>query len=60
MNEQQIQPLFLENYVDGEGEEEPTEDQIHHFSDLDSDTYLIEIEHNLYAQEEDQKYFEEE
>ena len=36
-NDQQIKPPFHENYVDGEGEAEPIEDQIHHFSDLDSD-----------------------
>jgi len=48
-NDQQIQPPFPENYVDGEGEAEPIEDQIHHFGDLDSDIYLIEIEHNVFS-----------
>ena len=33
-NEQQIQPPFPKNYVDGEGEVEPIEDKIHHFGDL--------------------------
>ena len=36
-NDQQIQPPFHENYVEDEGEDEPIEDQIHNFSDLDSD-----------------------
>ena len=48
-NDQQIQPPFPENYVYGEGEDEPTEDQIHHFGDLDSDIYLTETDHNMYA-----------
>jgi len=48
-NDQQIKPPFHENYVDGEGEAEPIEYQIHHFSDLDSDIYLTEIEYNMYA-----------
>ena len=39
-NDQQIQPPFLKNYVDDEGEEEPTKDWIHHFEDLDFDIYL--------------------
>ena len=45
-----MQPPFSENYVDGEGEDEPIEDQIHHFGDLDSNIYLIETEHNMYGQ----------
>ena len=36
-NDQQIQPPLPENYVDDEGEAEPIEGQIHHFSDLDFD-----------------------
>ena len=57
-NGQQIQPPFPENYVDGEGEEEPNEDQIHHFGDLVSDIYLIETKHDMYAQEDANKYFQ--
>ena len=57
-NDQQIQPPFLENYVDGEGEYEPIEDQIHHFSDLDSNMHIIETKHNMYAQEDYKKDFE--
>ena len=57
-NDQQIQPPFHENYVDGEGEAEPIEDQIHHFSDLVSDIYLIETKHDMYAQEDANKYFQ--
>ena len=59
-NDQKIQPPFTENYVDDKGGEEPPEDQIHHFGDLDYDIYLTEMEHNLYAQEEDPKDLEEE
>ena len=42
----------------GEGEDEPTEYEIHHFSDLDSDIYLTETKHNMYAQDDDNKDFE--
>ena len=55
-----MQLPFPKNYVDGEGEEEPDEEQIHHFGDVESNIYLTKIEHNLYAQEEDLKGFEEE
>ena len=53
-----MQPPFPENYVDGEGEAECIEYQIHHFGDLDSDIYLTKTEHNMYAQEDDNKDFE--
>ena len=29
------------------------ENQIHHFDDLDSDIYLTEEDHNLFAQQDD-------
>ena len=32
---------------------ESIEDNIHHFGDLDSEIYLIEEEHNMFAQEDD-------
>ena len=59
-NDQKIQPPFLENYVDGEGKDEYTEDQIHNFGDIDSDIYLTKTKHNLFVQEDDNKDFEEE
>ena len=57
-NNQQIQPPFPKNYLDGEGEAGPIADQIHHISDLDSDIYLMETEHNMYVQEDNNNDFE--
>ena len=58
-NDQQIQPPFPENYVDDEGQVEPIEDQIHHLDDSDSEIYLTEEEHNMYAEEDGNKVCEE-
>ena len=57
--DQQIRPPFPENYVSGDGVES-IEDHIHHFGDLDSDIYLIEKEHSMFVQVDDNKDFEEE
>ena len=51
--DQQIRPPFLENFVDDEEENDPLDNQIHHFDDLDSEIYLTEEEHNMFAQEDD-------
>ena len=48
--EHPIRPPFLENYVAAEDEAESAEDHIHHFDDLDSEIYLIEEEHDMFAQ----------
>ena len=45
--EQQIQPPFPENYVTDE--EDPTENEIHFFGELDLEIYLTEEEHNMFA-----------
>ena len=42
-----------------EDEVESIEYQIHHFSDLDSEIYLIEEEHNMFAQVDDKTLTEE-
>ena len=34
------------------------ENQIHHFDDMDLEIYLIEEEHNIFAQEEECSIFE--
>ena len=39
--------------VDEEVEEDPMDNQIHHFDDIDSEIYLTQEEHNLFAQEDD-------
>ena len=44
--EQQIRPLFPENYV--ADEEDPTENEIHLFGEMDSEVYLTEEEHNMF------------
>ena len=41
---QQIRPPFLENYVAAKDDAESIEDHIHHFSNLDSETYLTKEE----------------
>ena len=51
--DQKIRPPFPENFVDEEGEEDPMDNQIHHFDDIDSKIYLTEEEHNLFSQEDD-------
>ena len=56
--DQQISPTFPENYVDEEEENDPMDNQINHFDDLDSNIYLIEEENNLFAQEDDCNTFE--
>ena len=60
LDDQQIRPPFPENYVGDEEEVNPVEDQIHHFGDLDSEVYLTEEEHNMFAQQNDNNNFEEE
>ena len=45
-----IRPSFPENYVSAEDEAKFAEDHIHHFSDLDSEIYLTEEEHDMFAQ----------
>ena len=57
--EQPIRPPFLENYVAAEDEAESAEDHIHHFGDLDSDIYLTEEEHDMFAQVDDKTLTEE-
>ena len=57
--DQQIRPPFLENYVATEVDVESIKDQIHHFSDLDSEIYLTEEEHNMFAQVDDNALMEE-
>ena len=59
-DDQQIRPPFLENYVADEDEAESIEDHIHHFGDLDSEIFLAEEEHSMFAQEDDNNDFEEE
>ena len=56
--EKQIQPPFPENYV--ADEEDPTENEIHLFGELDSEIYLTEEEHNMFAQEYGNEEFERE
>ena len=53
-----IRPPFPENYVDEEEENDPMDNQIHHFHDLDSDIYLSEEENNFFPQEDDCNTFE--
>ena len=59
-DDQQISPPFPKNYVVDEDEANDIEDHIHHFGDLDSKIYLTEEEHSMFAQEDDNKVFEEE
>ena len=47
--EQQIRPPFPENYV--ADEEDPAENEIHLSGELDSEIYLIEEEHHMFAHE---------
>ena len=56
--EQQIRPPFPENYV--ADEEDPAENEIHLFGKLDSEIYLIEEEHHMFAYEGGNEYFEKE
>ena len=56
--EQQIQPPFPENCV--ADEEDPTKNEIHLFEELDSEIYLTEEEHNMFAQEDGNEEFERE
>ena len=44
--EQQIRPPFPENYV--EDEEDPAENEIHLFGELDSEIYPTEEEHQMF------------
>ena len=50
---QPIRPPFCENYVDDNDGAESIKYHIHHFGDLDSEIYLTEEEHNMFAQEDD-------
>ena len=36
-----------------EGEEDPIDNQIHHFNDINSEIYVTEEEHNLFPQEDE-------
>ena len=56
--EQYIRPPFPENYV--ANEEDPTENEIHLFGELDSEIYLTEEEHNMFEQEGGNEEFERE
>ena len=56
--EQPIQPPFPENYV--ADEEEPAENEIHLFMELDSEIYLTEEEHHMFAQEDGNNDFKKE
>ena len=58
--DQQIIPPFPKNYVADDDGAESIEDHIHHFGDLDFEIYMTEEEHNMFAQVDDNKYFEEE
>ena len=58
--DQQIRPHFPENYVADEDSAESIEYQIHHFGDLYSEIYLTEEENSMFAQEDDNKDFDEE
>ena len=60
LDDWQIQPPFPENYVANEDEAKSIEDHIHHFGDLDSESYLTEDEHSMFTQEDDNNDFEEE
>ena len=51
--DQQIRPPFPKNYVDEEEENDPLDNQMHHFDDLESKIYLIEEENNIFSQEDD-------
>ena len=53
LEDQQIIPPFPDNFVDEEEENDPMDNQIHHFDDLDSGIYLKEEEHNIFSQEDD-------
>ena len=57
---QQIRPPFPKNCVSNDDGAESIEDRIHHFGDLDSEIYLAKEGHSMFAQEDDNKYFEEE
>ena len=56
--EQQIRPPFPENSV--VDEEDPAENEIHLFGELDSKIYLTEKEHHMFAQEGGNEDFERE
>ena len=45
--------------MDAEDDSQYIEDHIHHFGELDSEIYLIEEEHSMYAQEDANKELEE-
>ena len=56
--EQQIRPPFPENYV--ADEEDPVENEIHIFGELDLEIYLTKEEHHMFAQEDGNEEFERE
>ena len=58
--DQQIRSPFPENYVVVDDGAESIEDHTNHFGDLDFEIYLTEEEHNMFAQVDDDKDFEEE
>ena len=49
VEDQQIIPPFLEIYVDEKEHNDPLDNQIHHFHDLESEIYLGEEEHNMFS-----------
>ena len=57
--EHPIRPPFPENYVAAEDEAESIEDHIHHYKNLDSEIYLTEEEHDMFAQVDDKTLTEE-
>ena len=56
--EQQVRPPFPENYV--ADEEDPVKNEIHLFRELDSELYLTDEEHHMFAQEGGNEDFERE
>ena len=57
--DRQIRTPFPKNYVAHDDGEKSIEDHTHHFGDLNYEIYLTEEEHNMFAQKDDNKYFEE-
>ena len=49
VEDQQIRPPFPQNYFYEEEENDPMDNQIDHFDDLDYEIYLTEEEHNMFS-----------
>ena len=56
--DQQIRQPFPENFVDEEEENDPMENQIHHFDDMDFEMHLTKEEHNMFSHEDECNTFE--